>query len=75
MVIENNTSTTIKNAVFSWGGTTSTSGIYMVEQLTIGEDMLVEIIATSFPVDSSGVPMISKDILEKDESTLWAVSE
>jgi hypothetical protein len=75
LIIKDNVSITLKNVVFSWGQTTSTSGIYMVEQLTVGEDMLVEIVATSFPVDSSGVPMISKDITTGDDSSMWAVSE
>ena len=69
-VVKNKVSTTLKGVVFSWGDTTNDSGIYMVEQLTIGEDMLVEIVATSFPVDDNGVPIISKDIPEKDDSTM-----
>ena len=75
LIIENNVSTTLKNAVFAWGESTNDSGIYMVEQLTIGEDMLIEIVATAFPVDDSGVPIISKDITAKDDSSMWAVSE
>lgn len=75
LVIKDNVSTTLKNVVFSWGGVTNDSGMYMVEQLTIGEDMLVEIIATSFPCDENGVPRISYDISQRDDSTMWAVSE
>ena len=59
--------------VFSWGKATNDSGMYMVEQLTIGEDMLVEIVATSFPCDDNGVPKISYDISQRDDSTMWAV--
>ena len=54
LVIKDNQSTTLKNVVFSWGNATNDSGMYMVEQLTIGEDMLVEIVATSFPCDDNG---------------------
>ena len=39
LVIKDNQSTTLKNVVFSWGNATNDSGIYMVEQLTIGEDI------------------------------------
>lgn len=75
LIIKNNVSITLKNVVFSWGQATNKSGVYMVEQLTIGEDMLVEIIATSFPVDENGVSIISKDITTGDDNSMWAVSE
>ena len=73
--IVNGVSTTIKDAIFSFANTTSTSGVYQVEQLTISEDQLVDVVASSFPCDSSGVSIINKDILQGDGSSIWAVSE
>ena len=75
LTVENSVSTTLKNVVFSWGQATNTSGVYMVEQLTIDEELMVSVVASSFPVDDSGVSMISKDILAKDDNSIWAVSE
>ena len=75
LTIEQGVSTTLKNVIFSWNDTTNTSGVYQVEQLTINEEQLVEVVASSFPCDSSGASMINRDILQDDGSTIWAVSE
>jgi hypothetical protein len=75
MTIENGVSVDVLNAVFSWSSETNTSAIYQVEVLTIGDDQLVEVVASSFPCDENGVSIINKDILQDDNSTIWAVSE
>ena len=75
LTIEQGASTSLKNVIFSWNDTTNTSGVYLVEQLTINEDQLVEVVASSFPCDSNGVSRINQDILQNDGSTIWAVSE
>ena len=64
----------LSSSVFSWGNTTNTSGVYLVEQLTIEEDNLVSVVASSFPCDNGGVSLINRDILELDNSTTWVVS-
>ena len=75
LTIKDGVSVDLKNAVFSWNGTTNRSGVYMVEELTIGEDMMIDIVATSFPVDASGASIIVRDILTTDDSDMWAISE
>jgi hypothetical protein len=75
LTIENGVSVDVFNAVFSWSSATNTSSIYQVEMLTIGDDQLVEVVASSFPCDENGVSIINQDILQNNNSTMWAVSE
>lgn len=74
VAVANGRSVELSNSVFSWGNTTNTSGVYLVEQLTIEEDSLVSVVASSFPCDNEGVSLINRDILELDNSTTWVVS-
>ena len=76
MTVQNGKTNDLKNGLFAWGGeTTNSSGVYLVEQLTVTDDSLVDVVASSFPVDSDGVSIINKDILQLDNSTTWYVSE
>jgi len=40
-------------------------GVYLVEQITLGEDALVEVVASHFPVDQNNVSKIVNDVLDK----------
>lgn len=75
LTVKNGESTAPRNVVFSLNQATSTSGVYQVEQLTVNDDQLVEVIASSFPCDENGVSRINQDILQDDGNTIWAVSE
>jgi hypothetical protein len=61
--------------VFSVSDPIAQSGIYFVERLTLDEDCMVEIMASSFPCDENFVSIIARDILESDNSSFWAVSK
>jgi hypothetical protein len=75
LTVKNGESTAPRNVVFSLNQATSTSGVYQVEQLTVNDDQLVEVVASSFPCDENGVSRINQDILQDDGNTIWAVSE
>ena len=75
IVVRDGRTEDLENAVFSWYEETNRSGVYLVEQLTINEEGLVEVVGSSFPVDENGVSRINQDILQADGSDTWVVSE
>ena len=55
---------TMANAIFTLERSSTEEHVYLVEQLTLNEDGLVEVSASYFPVDSSGVSLIARDTLD-----------
>jgi predicted phage tail protein len=54
--------TALWNSVFTISNSTISSNVYMVEQLTLSQDGLVEIVATEFPCDTKDVSLIALDL-------------
>jgi hypothetical protein len=54
---------TLFNSVFTINNVTVSSNTYMVEQLTLGEDGLVDVVATEFPSTSTLNSLIALDLL------------
>lgn len=57
-------------AVFHVRTGTVKENVYLVEQLTLGDDGLVEIVASYFPVDADGRSLIAQDVLSLDQFIL-----
>jgi len=51
------------NSVFTIKEIVSSENVYMVEQLTINEEGVVEIVASDFPCDADLVSVMAKDVL------------
>jgi hypothetical protein len=51
------------NSVFTINNVTVSSNTYMVEQLTLGEDGLVDVVATEFPSTSTLNSLVALDLL------------
>jgi hypothetical protein len=49
-------------SIFTLRQTAIQENVYLVEQLTLNEEGLVELTASHFPVDTDGVSMITKDV-------------
>lgn len=49
-------------AIFTLRSSAITENVYLVEQLTLDAEGLVQIVATHFPVDSDGISLITKDV-------------
>ena len=54
------------NSVFTINNVTVSSNTYMVEQLTLGEDGLVDVVATEFPSTSTLNSLVALDLLENN---------
>ena len=51
------------DSLFTISDTTVSSNVYMVEQLTLGEDGMVDVVATEFPTSSTFNSLMSLDVL------------
>ena len=52
------------DSLFTISDTTVSSNVYMVEQLTLGEDGMVDVVATEFPTSSTFNSLMSLDVLD-----------
>ena len=52
------------DSLFTVSSTTTSSNVYMVEQLTLGEDGMVDVIATEFPATSTFNSLMASDVLD-----------
>ena len=52
------------DSLFTVSSTTTSSNVYMVEQLTLGEDGMVDVVATEFPASSTFNSLIALDVLD-----------
>lgn len=52
------------DSLFTVSSTTTSSNVYMVEQLTLGEDGMVDVVATEFPATSTFNSLIASDVLD-----------
>ena len=59
--------------VFATSTATNRSGIYQVESISLDEDCLVEIVASSHPCDANDVSLIAQDVVAADNSDTWVV--
>ena len=57
--------TALWGAVFTVTNTTVSSTVYMIEQLTLNEDGLVDVVAVEFPCTSTDNSLICLDILSE----------
>ena len=51
------------NKLFTVTSTATSSNVYMVEQLTLGEDGMVDVVATEFPATEAFNSLIAMDVL------------
>jgi len=56
--------TDLYNKLFTVISTTTSSNVYMVEQLTLGEDGMVDVVATEFPATSALNSLMALDVLD-----------
>lgn len=61
--------------VFSTSDPIAQSGVYFVEQLTLDQDCMVEVVASSFPCDENLVSVIARDVLANNDSSYWWISK
>ena len=61
------TNNALAGVVFTVRSDSVESHVYLVEQLTIGEDMLVDISASYFPTDDQGRSLIAQDLINTDQ--------
>ena len=66
---------TLANALFNIPVIQQRRGVYMVDQLTLTEDGLVDVVASHFPVDADGKSLIVQDILHNNRYTYFEVIE
>ena len=50
-------------------------GVYHVDQLTLDEDGMVEVLATNFPCNDQGQSLINLDLRAGDDSSVWWISK
>jgi hypothetical protein len=62
----------LRDAVFTVRATTLRSGVYQVQQVTLTEEGLVEIVASEFPCDEQLRSLILQDMLNE---SIWEVTE
>ena len=55
--------TTLYDSLFTISETSVSSNVYMVEQLTLGEDGMVDVVATEFPTTSTFNSLMAQDVL------------
>lgn len=55
--------TTLYDSLFTISETSVSSNVYMVEQLTLGEDGMVDVVATEFPTTSTFNSLMAEDVL------------
>ena len=55
--------TELHDSLFTTTETTISSSVYMVEQLTLGEDGMVDVVATEFPTSSQFNSLMALDVL------------
>ena len=65
------TNSTFHSSIFSIVSTTNSQNVYRVEQITLNEDNIVEIVASEFPCDSGLVSLMARDI--KDDANFTFV--
>lgn len=53
----------LRNSLFTVTNSATSSSVYMVEQLTLGEDGMVDIVATEFPTNEAFNSLIALDVL------------
>jgi hypothetical protein len=77
ITIQNNvvTNSSYYGIVFSTSDPIAQSGVYFVERLTLDEDCMVEVVASSFPCDENLVSVIAKDVFAEDNSSTWWISK
>ena len=61
------TNNALAGVVFTVRSDSVESHVYLVEQLTINEDMLVDISASYFPTDDQGRSLIAQDLINTDQ--------
>lgn len=68
MTVSNGTvlETALYNAVFTIQDKTISTNVYLIEQLTLDEDGLVDISASDFPTDDTLVSLISQDLMDRN---------
>jgi predicted phage tail protein len=52
------------DSLFTVSSTSTSSNVYMVEQLTLGEDGMVDVVATEFPATSTFNSLMASDVLD-----------
>ena len=62
----------LRDSVFTIRTTNRKSGVYQVQQITLTEEGLVEVVASEFPCDDQLRSLIVKDILDDQ---IWEVTE
>lgn len=62
--------TTLFNSIFTINNVSTSSNVYMVEQLTLNEEGLVEIAATEFPCTSTDSSLIALDLVTDGAFTI-----
>jgi hypothetical protein len=61
--------TGLHDSLFTVTSTSTSSNVYMVEQLTLGEDGMVDVVATEFPTTSTFNSLMASDVLDDAEFT------
>ena len=56
--------------MFTINDSTVSSNVYTVEQLTLGEDGIVEVSAVEFPTDAGYVSLIAQDVVDSGRFTV-----
>ncbi len=56
------TDSTFHSSIFSVVSTTNSQNVYRVEQLSLNEENIVEVVASEFPCDSGTVSLMARDI-------------